>query len=95
MVFVFENNLMAKKHLHKHQYHPTVIRIGILTMKGELHEQLRKINSKNHCVMLFFIRTILKENPAGIYLLKVNNRNTRTKCEICSKLTLNIFHTLF
>ena len=22
-------------------------------------------------------------NPAGIYLLKVNNRNTRTRCEIC------------
>ena len=26
--------------------------------------------------------------PAGIYLLKVNKRNTRTKCEICSKLTI-------
>ena len=26
--------------------------------------------------------------PAGIYLLKVNNRNTRTRCEICSKLTM-------
>ena len=25
--------------------------------------------------------------PVGIYLLKVNNRNTRTRCEICSKLT--------
>ena len=24
----------------------------------------------------------------GIYLLKVNNRNTRTRCEICSKLTI-------
>ena len=24
--------------------------------------------------------------PAGIYLFKVNNRNTRTRCEICSKL---------
>ena len=30
----------------------------------------------------------LKSNPAGIYLLKVNNRNTRTRCEICSKLTI-------
>ena len=29
-------------------------------------------------------------NPAGIYLFKVNNRNTRTRCEICSKLTLQI-----
>ena len=27
--------------------------------------------------------------PAGIYLLKVNNRNTRTRYEICSKLTIN------
>ena len=37
-------------------------------------------------------------NPAGNYMFKVNNRNTRTRCEICSKLTnltLNIFHTLF
>ena len=27
-------------------------------------------------------------NPAGIYLLKVNNRSTRTRCEICLKLTI-------
>ena len=26
--------------------------------------------------------------PAGIYLLKVNNRNTRTWYEICLKLTI-------
>ena len=26
--------------------------------------------------------------PACIYPLKVNNRNTRTRCEICSKLTI-------
>ena len=26
--------------------------------------------------------------PAGIYMLKGNNRNTRTWCEICSKLTV-------
>ena len=33
---------------------------------------------------------ILEVNhPAGIYLFKVNNRNTRTRCEICSKLTIN------
>ena len=25
---------------------------------------------------------------AGIYLLKVNNRNTATRCEICLKLTI-------
>ena len=26
--------------------------------------------------------------PANIYLLKVNNRNTRKRCETCSKLTI-------
>ena len=26
--------------------------------------------------------------PAGNYIFKVNNRNTRTRCEICSKLTI-------
>ena len=29
-------------------------------------------------------------NQAGIYLLKVSKRNTRTMCEICSKLTIKI-----
>ena len=28
--------------------------------------------------------------PVGIYMLKVNNRNTRARCEICSKLTIKI-----
>ena len=27
--------------------------------------------------------------PARIYLLKVNSRNTRTRCQICSELTIN------
>ena len=44
-------------------------------------------------------------NPAKIYLFKVNIRNTRKRCEICSKLiikvlvvlllTLNIFNIFF
>ena len=29
-------------------------------------------------------------DPAFIYLLKVNKRNTRRRCEICSKLTIKI-----
>ena len=46
------------------------------------------------------------DTPAGNYMFKVNNRKTKTRCEICSKLTikikivlvsllltLNIFHT--
>ena len=62
-----------------------------------------------------FTKSIMKlicgNSPVSIYLLKTNNRGTRTRCEICSKLTiktlfwcivlvsllltLNIFHTLF
>ena len=33
---------------------------------------------------------ITEANPAGNYLFKVNNRNTRTRCQICSKLTIKI-----
>ena len=32
---------------------------------------------------------LLTVNPVGIYLLKVNNRNSRTRVEICSKLAIN------
>ena len=31
---------------------------------------------------------LLPLNPAGNYLIKVNNRNTRTRCEICSNLKI-------
>ena len=35
-------------------------------------------------------------NPVVISLLKVNNRNIRTRCETCSKLTVvNLEHILF
>ena len=30
----------------------------------------------------------LSNIPTGIYMLKVNKRNTRTRCEKCSKLTI-------
>ena len=32
----------------------------------------------------------IDENPAGNYMFNVKNRNTRTRCEICSKLTINV-----
>ena len=30
----------------------------------------------------------INSNPVGMDLLKANNRNTKTRCEICSKLTI-------
>ena len=35
-----------------------------------------------------FLDSHLKTITAGNYMFKVNNRNTRTRCEICSKLTI-------
>ena len=30
------------------------------------------------------------DSPAGNYMFKVDNRNSRTRCEICSKLTIKL-----
>ena len=37
-----------------------------------------------------FLSIITRDIPAGNYLFKVNNKNTRKRCEICSKLTIKI-----
>ena len=39
-------------------------------------------------VKLFLCFFEMEYISVGIYLLQVNNRNTRTRCEICSKLTI-------
>ena len=36
----------------------------------------------------FRLKWVKRRNPAGIFLLKVNNRNTRTRQEICSNFTI-------
>ena len=41
-------------------------------------------------LMLLILKQYLLSIPAGIYLLKVNNKNIRAMCEICSKLTIKI-----
>ena len=40
------------------------------------------------CKLIPACKDGVKAHPAGIYLLKVNNRNIRARCEICSKLTI-------
>ena len=39
--------------------------------------------------------TWIESTPAGNYMFKFNNRNTRTWCEICSKLIYNLFTISF
>ena len=38
--------------------------------------------------ILVYVKSSVSFNPAGNYMFKVNNRNTRTRCETCSKLTI-------
>ena len=43
-------------------------------------------------ILLVLIKTwrrlCINSNSAGNYMFKVNNRNTKARCEICSKLTI-------
>ena len=40
-------------------------------------------------ILIILVKALRKcTNPANIYLSKVNNTNTRKKCDICSKLTI-------
>ena len=50
-------------------------------------------NLNYHRIMRMVI-TITRA-PAGNYMFKVNNKNTRTKCEIRSELTLKILASLW
>ena len=43
---------------------------------------------KVSALKMFKILSDCHINPVGIYLLKVNDRNTRRTCKICSKLTI-------
>ena len=48
----------------------------------EIKEEETKCKLKVTLLINFYPKSHF---PAGIYLLKVNNRNTRTRFEICSK----------
>ena len=41
-----------------------------------------------HQVALFYTTSLNKTSPADNYISKVNNRNTRTRSKICSKLPI-------
>ena len=75
----------------------------ILVLWSSQFYVIKRKNSKNdRCDKLTYFRETWFDNyeienviwecqiPVDIYLLKVNNRNTRLKCEIWSKLTIKI-----
>ena len=53
------------------------------------HSVKNKTLQKNPKTQLIHILgDLISTNPAGNYMFKVNNRNTRTRYEICSKLSI-------
>ena len=60
----------------------------------KINSLITKQNSKKFKAMFFskgfpIFYEIAIKIPVGIQLYKVNNRNTRRRCEICSKLTVD------
>ena len=53
-------------------------------------KKLRKGGTKLYIIKLYKVITneVIVNNQANIYLFKVNNKNTKKRCEICSKLTI-------
>ena len=55
-----------------------------LAVNGLNHPNLNKLQYYPRKILF-----LLRHNyPAGNYMFKINNRNTRTRCEMCSKLTI-------
>ena len=80
--------------LSQYSQESTYARVSLLI---KLQAQTATIAKKEALALVFSCESceilrppFLKEHllPAGNYMLKVNNRNTRTRCEICSKLTI-------
>ena len=86
----------------------------MLNFKKELLETWKLLTENSECVSNVillnnneFVRLAIRifcNNPANIYLFKVNNINSTKRCEICDVndvflvfllLTLNIFYTHF
>ena len=64
----------------------------LLICKGHLILSTTQYFLQNFCEQAGQVRFLINGKnlilyPVGIYLLKIKDKNTRTRCEICSKLT--------
>ena len=73
-----------------------VFQICQIFFKKKVQEIYVLFDYNNFCQLYFNLKndraldSVASITPAGNHMFKVNNRNTRTKCEICSKLTIKI-----
>ena len=58
---------------------------SVATAKNDCVLYKKLLHPVSKCVKY---RHLARRFPAGIYQLRVNNRNTRTRCEICSNLSI-------
>ena len=75
---------------HQHKFHCTICNVKISPAHGGSDDITRHAETPGHIKQSSALKgkRIFHSLSAGIYLPKVNNRNTRTRCEICSKLTI-------
>ena len=52
----------------------------------QFDNMLQKFFNCSYCGTRHYQQELSNLPPLGIYLLKVNNRNTRIRCEICSRV---------
>ena len=71
------------------QKHESSLKIK-MKKKALVTKKIRKGGTKLYIITSckVIINEVIINNPANIYLFKVNNKNTRKRCEICSKLTI-------
>ena len=73
---------VAPKHTSEREHHYGA------EQKKDCYFKLSKASFSPYLRNIYCYEHLRRLIPAGIYMLKVNNRNTRTRCEICSKLTI-------
>ena len=73
-------------------YLPLFLPLDKFTLRNMFLTYLKKLSFCNEKKLNRVLNTaaIYSRFPAGNYMFKGNNRNTRTRCEICSKLTIKI-----
>ena len=93
-------HLLLLKHAEKLTKNSKILKIkgkteiNLLPFISKLNSKTWHLERESHFSNLFIFINCSQtwwwntDNPAGIYLLKVNNRKTTARCETCSKLTI-------
>ena len=102
IIWKVNKEIQHVKHVERNKYATEKTAVTAQTMKFSVKDffckcdQIRRklwicsLLPKNSFLVFCAVGYSSSSHPAGNYMFKVNNRNTRTRCEICSKLTIKI-----